>query len=101
MSIESVRKKYEEQLLRLPNVTIVGLGRKADRDVIKVYVTHKVPEADLRPGEVIPKILEGYEIDVEESGVLTAQAQDDTDSRYRSSPTRIGDIPSPRTSGTA
>jgi len=75
MSIESVRKKYEEQLLRLPNVTIVGLGRKADRDVIKVYVTHKVPESTLQPHEVIPKTLEGYETDVEESGVVMAQAQ--------------------------
>jgi len=70
-----VRKKYEEQLLRLPNVTIVGLGRKADRDVIKVYVTHKVPESTLQPHEVIPKTLEGYETDVEESGVVMAQAQ--------------------------
>jgi len=75
MSIERVRQKYEQQLMRLPNVTIVGIGRKGSKDVIKVYVTHKVPAAALQPHEVVPKMLDGYETDVEESGVVTAQAQ--------------------------
>ncbi|MEK6322940.1 MAG: hypothetical protein AABN33_14805 [Acidobacteriota bacterium] len=73
MSIESVRKKYEEQLMQLPNVTIVATGKKAGKDVIKVYVTHKVPESELQHQKVIPKTLDGYETDVEESGVVTAQ----------------------------
>jgi len=75
MSIEAVRKKYEEQLMRLPNVTIVGIGKKSDKDVIKVFVTHKVPESALQSHEVVPKTLEGYETDVEESGVVTAQTE--------------------------
>jgi len=75
MSIEAVRKKYEEQLMRLPNVAIVGIGKKADKDVIKVFVTHRVPESALQPHEVVPKTLEGYETDVEESGVVTAQSE--------------------------
>jgi hypothetical protein len=29
----------------------------------------------LQPDEVVPKMLDGYETDVEESGVVTAQAQ--------------------------
>lgn len=73
MSIESVRKKYEEQLMRLPNVTIVATGKKSGKDVIKVFVTHKVPESELQQQELIPKRLDGYETDVEESGVVTAQ----------------------------
>lgn len=73
MNIESVRRKYEEQLMRLPNVTGVGIGQKAGKEVIKVFVTHKVPEAALQPQEVVPKTLEGYETDVEEIGVVTAQ----------------------------
>ncbi len=73
MSIESVKRKYEEQLMRLPNVTGVGIGEKAGREIIKVFVTHKVPESALRPEEVVPKRLEGYETDVEEIGVVTAQ----------------------------
>ncbi len=76
MSIEAVRKKYEERLMQLPNVTIVAIGEKAGKDVIKVYVTHKVPESELRPQDIIPKKLDGYETDVEESGVVTAQVDD-------------------------
>ena len=75
MSIDAIKQKYEEQLMQLPNVTGVGIGEKAGKKVIKVFVTHKVPESDLRPAEVIPKELEEYETDVEETGTLTAQAQ--------------------------
>jgi hypothetical protein len=74
MSIEIV-KKYEAQLLQLPNVTGVGIGEKAGKAVMKVFVTHKVPESALQPQEVVPKTLEGWETDVEEIGVVTAQSQ--------------------------
>jgi hypothetical protein len=73
MSIEAVKEKNEERLMRLPNVTGVGIGEKAGKAVIKVFVTHKVPESALRPREIVPKSLEGYETDVEEMGVVTAQ----------------------------
>jgi len=73
MSIEAVKMKHEEQLMRLPNVTGVGIGEKAGKTVIKVFVTHKVSESILRPQEIIPKVLEGYETDVEEVGVVMAQ----------------------------
>lgn len=73
MSIEAVKMKHEEQLMRMPNVTGVGIGEKAGKVVMKVLVTHKVPEHALRPQEILPKTLEGYEIDVEEIGVITAQ----------------------------
>jgi hypothetical protein len=74
MNIEIV-KKYEGQLLQLPNVTGVGIGEKAGKVVLKVFVTHKVPESVLQPHEVVPKTLEGWETDVEEIGVITAQSQ--------------------------
>ena len=70
-----MKTKYEEQLLRLPNVTGVGIGEKAGKPVIKVFVTHKVPESALRSHEVVPRSLEGYETDVEEMGIVTAQTQ--------------------------
>ena len=73
MSIEAVKKKHEEKLMRLPNVTGVGIGEKAGKAVIKVFVTHKVPKSALRPQEIVPELLEGYESDVEEIGVVTAQ----------------------------
>ena len=73
MSINASKVKHEEQLMGLPNVTGVGIGEKAGKPVIKVFVTHKVPESDLRPREIVPKSIDGYETDVEEIGVVTAQ----------------------------
>lgn len=73
MSIEFVRRKYEEQLLQLPNVIGVGIGEKSGEEIIKVFVSRKLPEAALRPQDVVPKLLEGYETDVEVIGVITAQ----------------------------
>ena len=73
MRIEAVKQKNEESLMRLPNVTGVGIGEKGGKVVIKVFVRHKVPEAALQPREIVPKTLEGYETDVEELGVVTAQ----------------------------
>lgn len=75
MSIVPVKEKYEEQLMRLPNVTGVGIGEKAGKEVIKVFVTMKVPLPALKPQEIVPKMLEEYETDVEEIGVLMAQTE--------------------------
>ena len=75
MHIEAVRQKYTDQLMQLPNVIGVGTGEKAGKEVIKVFVTHKVPVSALQPQEVVPQTLEGQEIDVEEIGVVTAQNQ--------------------------
>lgn len=83
MTIEAVKRKYEEQLMRLPNVTGVGIGEKAGKTVIKIFVTHRVPESSLQPQEVVPKTLEGYETDVEEIGVVTAQTEQRYDTKKR------------------
>lgn len=73
MRIEAIRQKHEERLMRLPNVTGVGIGERAGREVIKVFVTRKVPESALPAHGVIPKTLDGYQTDVEEIGTVTAQ----------------------------
>jgi hypothetical protein len=75
MSIEDVKGKHEEHLLQLPNVTGLGIGEKAGKPVIKVFVTHRVPESALQPEEVAPKTLDGYPTDVEELGIVMAQIQ--------------------------
>lgn len=72
MNIEDVKSRYEKQLMRFPNVAGLGIGEKSGKKVIKVFVTRKVPEATLQPGNVLPRILEGWEIDVEEIGVVRA-----------------------------
>jgi len=73
MDIMDVQAKYEQNLMQLPNVTGVGIGEEGGRPVIKVYVTRKVPEEFLQSQEIIPRTLDGYETDVEESGTITAQ----------------------------
>lgn len=75
MEIKAVREKYEKKLMQLPNVTGVGIGEKSGKRVIKVFVTRKLPESELKPQEVVPKTLEGCETDVEEIGVITTQTQ--------------------------
>jgi hypothetical protein len=72
-SIQSVMEKYEDQLMQRRNVHGVGIGQKGAKQVIKVFVTHKVDKSALKPGDLIPKILDGYETDVEEIGSVSAQ----------------------------
>jgi hypothetical protein len=72
-NIETIKSKYEEQLMRLPNVTGVAIGERAGKQVIKVFVTRKVPESALPAGEIVPKTLEDCETDVEETGIIMAQ----------------------------
>lgn len=73
MSIESARQAAEADLMRLPNVVAVGIGEKVGREVITVFVARKVPEAQLRPDEVIPKAVQGYPVEVEKAGVVTSE----------------------------
>ena len=73
MNIQTVKMKYERQLMQLPNVTGVAIGQKGGKEVIKVFVREKVSESALLRQEIIPKMLEGYEVDVEEIGHVTPQ----------------------------
>ncbi len=68
MDIENVKRRHESRLMDLPNVKGVWTGKKDEKDVIFVGVTHKVLNSSLRPEERIPKTLEGYEVEVEEIG---------------------------------
>jgi len=72
MDIVSVLRRHEDDLLAYPNVNAVGIGERAGHAVIKVMVVKKVPEASLQPGQVLPKELEGYALDVEETGHIAA-----------------------------
>jgi len=73
MSINSVIKKYEDRLMSLPNVTGIGIGKRAGREILIVFVTKKVPKIELDPSDMVPESLEGYEIQVDEMGTVTAQ----------------------------
>jgi hypothetical protein len=71
-TISSAKAGHEGELLALPNVTGVGIGERAGKPVIKVYVSRKVPESTLSPDDRVPASLEGFEVDVEEIGFVEA-----------------------------
>ena len=73
-----VKRRHENDLLRKPNVVAVGVGLRTRRGqstsevCIIVSVTRKIPAADLKRSEVLPKTLEDVPIDVVETGVIRA-----------------------------
>lgn len=72
LSIESVKDRFEDELLALPNVVGVGIGERAGKPVIKVFVTSKVPTGELEPEQVVPRAIEGEAVDVEAIGEIRA-----------------------------
>ena len=66
-----VKERHREKLMRLPNVTGVGVSRKVvdgkptDGLAIKVYVSKKVEKEQLAEGECVPEEIEGIRTDVE------------------------------------
>ena len=73
MDITEAMRRHEERILRLPNVTGIGIGEDNGRPVIKVFVSRKLPKQELARGQIVPATLEGYPTDVEEIGVVSAQ----------------------------
>ena len=72
-AIAEVKTRHETELLALPNVTGVAIGERAGKPVIKVFVTEKLPQAELAPEERVPTSLEGYDVDVDAIGFIEAQ----------------------------
>ncbi len=72
MDIEAVLRKHEAELMGLANVQGVGIGERAGKPVIKVFVDARVPESSLPPDQIVPAELEGCEVHVEEIGSITA-----------------------------
>jgi hypothetical protein len=68
--LQEVKEKNKERLLRFPNVTGVGVGykkkggKKTDEISLRVYVRKKVPLEKLDQDSVIPKEIDGVQIDV-------------------------------------
>jgi len=63
-------EQAKKELLDYPFVVAVGHERENDKTVLKALVEAKKPESELDPGDVLPKEVEGVEIDVEEVGEL-------------------------------
>ncbi|MFF1697418.1 hypothetical protein ACFVXC_28025 [Streptomyces sp. NPDC058257] len=75
MDASQARSRHEDRLMKLANVTGVGIGRdeNSGADVIVVFVTRKVPRDRLRDEDVVPEVLEDVPVRVLAIGEPTAQ----------------------------
>jgi hypothetical protein len=75
---QTVKSKYERELLAYPGVVGVGVGLRSrggkleEQVCIVVMVQKKRPASALPPGELLPTELDGVPVDVQETGVLRA-----------------------------
>lgn len=73
-----VKQAHEAWLLSKANVVGVGVGLRnrggeIERQVaIVVMVTKKVPRARLAPDDVLPGVIEGVPVDIQEVGEIKA-----------------------------
>lgn len=77
LSVLDAKKRYVDRLMAYPNVCGVGVGYRVVRgqrtsDVcIRVYVKQKVPEHQLSPSDILPRLLDGVLVDVIEAEFQT------------------------------
>ncbi|RMF81238.1 MAG: hypothetical protein D6737_05560 [Chloroflexi bacterium] len=75
---QAVQAKYEGMLLAKPNVVGVAVGmatqggRVTDEVAVVVMVSEKLPEAQLRADDIIPRELDGVRVDVQQTGTFSA-----------------------------
>ena len=88
--IRRVKAQYNDVLLGKRNVVACGVGYKevdgvrTDELCVVVSVARKVPRAELAAADLIPQAVEGFQTDVQETGVIRA-LQDHT-AKYRPAP---------------
>jgi len=76
--VRSTKAQYEAKLFARANVVGIAVGRKVvggqetDRPCVVVFVDRKVPEAELRRRDIVPKDLDGVPTDVVETGRFQA-----------------------------
>ena len=67
MGIDGVLARHEKSLLAVPGVVGVGATERAGRPAILVMLSHVTPESKRLPDE-----LDGYPVDREVTGEITA-----------------------------
>ena len=71
--ISKIKQKYEPKLFSYPNVVGVAVGfrqkngKYTKEKCIVVYVKKKVKDKNLKEDEIIPKLLDGVFVDVQET----------------------------------
>ena len=74
MTITEALAAHTDSLMAIPGVVGVGEGRLSGAPSIQVLVVRKTPELARR----LPASIEGYPVDVVESGVIEAQPRTGT-----------------------
>ena len=93
--MEEKIREIGRELLKYPNVVgfsnkirkRIRKGKVVDEDVIRVYVSKKLPESKLKPSDIIPKEVDGIPTDVVEIGRI--RAVDTYTERYRPAPAGV------------
>jgi hypothetical protein len=73
-----VKRRHENDLLRKPNVVAVGVGfrthggQSTSEVCIVISVVRKVPSAELKRSDILPRTLEDVPVDVVETGTIRA-----------------------------
>lgn len=73
---EQVKQRYQEEILAKANVVGVGVGLRSragvftDEVAIIAMVSKKYLKADLPEEELIPEVIEGVPVDVQEVGEI-------------------------------
>lgn len=68
----AAKARHADRLRAYPNVTGVGVGlrlvggRRTDEASVRVYVSRKLPETELRGEDILPRAIDGVPIDVVE-----------------------------------
>ena len=71
MRIEEVLKKYTDNLMSISGVVGIGRGLCGGEQCIKVFLVKKTQELE----EKIPRALDGYKVQIEETGKVQAYTE--------------------------
>jgi hypothetical protein len=77
---QTVRERYQAELMSKANVVGVGVGLRnaagenTQEIALVVLVSKKVPRAQLAERDLVPQVLEGVPVDVQEVGEINAHA---------------------------
>jgi hypothetical protein len=89
IAIESIKRKWEKRLLKLANVTGVGIGKKyvggkpTEETCIVVFVTRKLPKEALKPQDLVPAEIEGVKTDVREATFKAFTTPEEKQKKWR------------------
>ncbi len=96
--VRRAKRRFERKLLRKANVVGLAIGKKVvggvetEEPCVVVLVRKKLPEAELRPGDIVPRRVDDVKTDVVETGEIRAlgmsvvKPEQESTARWRPAP---------------